>query len=568
MDEWLKDQAVYTYAVEVTEDKFPSNKDIQIMAQNFLRDLTASEDEDYKFFFDIKLAQKITMLTKLINMASGIKQGTPVHDSLAPFQWFFIMNVLCWKYKDEPEKRRYEQSILLIARKSGKTFLVALLFILLLLIEPEYSEFYSVAPDRELSSIVKKEMEQQIEKSPLISKHFQIVRGEVRCLLTKSKFVPLATSENRMDGRKANVFVADEVGALRSRYPIDAMKSSQMNMVNRTGILISTAYESLNNPMTEEVDYATKVIHGDVEDEKLFAMLYRPDDNKKWTDDDELLKANPLAIDIEENFDYLKEQRKKAIELPSAQKNFKTKHMNIFVDGDDSEVYIKTEDLRKNKLDGKYNWNGKEVYLGVDLAQSGDNTAVAMVHYDTYRDKMILKSWAFIPADSVFHKSKVEKIDYEMMIENGYAFASGDRIVSYRFIEDFVMKIEKEYGVKILGIGYDKWNAISSVNRWKDEGGLDVIEVKQHSSTLHAPTKLLKEYVIQEKVEYESNSLFERNVANAREVFDANMNSYVNKKKSTGKIDMLAATINAVALWNTEIEEGKSAYETRGIYIL
>lgn len=201
MDEWLKDQAVYTYAVEVTEDKFPSNKDIQIMAENFLRDLTASEDEDYKFFFDIKLAQKITMLTKLINMASGIKQGTPVHDSLAPFQWFFIMNVLCWKYKDEPEKRRYEQSILLIARKSGKTFLVALLFILLLLIEPEYSEFYSVAPDRELSSIVKKEMEQQIEKSPLISKHFQIVRGEVRCLLTKSKFVPLATSENRMDGK-------------------------------------------------------------------------------------------------------------------------------------------------------------------------------------------------------------------------------------------------------------------------------------------------------------------------------------------------------------------------------
>lgn len=82
-----------------------------------------------------------------------------------------------------------------------KTFLVALLFILLLLLEPEYSEFYSVAPDRELSSIVKKEMEQTIEKSPIINKHFKIVRGEIRCLLTKSKFVPLATSENRMDGK-------------------------------------------------------------------------------------------------------------------------------------------------------------------------------------------------------------------------------------------------------------------------------------------------------------------------------------------------------------------------------
>ena len=128
--------------------------------------------------------------------------------------------------------------------------------------------------------------------------------------------------------------------------------------------------------------------------------------------------------------------------------------------------------------------------------------------------------------------------------------------------------LEKEYGVNILGIGYDKWNAISSVNRWNEEGGYDVIEVKQHSNTLHAPTKLLKEYVLQQKVGYEPNILFERNVANAREVFDNNLNSYVNKKKSTGKIDMLAATIDAIALWNTEIEEGSSSYESRGVYIL
>ena len=155
-----------------------------------------------------------------------------------------------------------------------------------------------------------------------------------------------------------------------------------------------------------------------------------------------------------------------------------------------------------------------------------------------------------------------------MMIENGYAFACGDRIISYRFVENFVLKLEEEYGVKILGIGYDKYNAISSVNRWNEEGGYDVVEVKQHSSTLHAPTKLLKEYVIQQKVGYEPNILFERNVANAREVFDTNLNSYVNKKKSTGKIDMLAATIDAVTLWQTQLDEGRSAYENRGLYIL
>lgn len=568
MKDEFKNHPAYQYAVDVTENKFPANRDILIVCQNFLSDLEREDNEDFEFKLDYNFVNIVTQMTKLINMASGIRAGEAVYDSLAPFQWFFIINALCWKWKSDNQKRRYEQSVLLIARKSGKTFLVALLFILLLLLEPEYSEFYSVAPDRELSSIVKKEMEQHIEKSPLISKHFKIVRGEIRCLLTKSKFVPLATSENRMDGRKANVFVADEVGALRNRYPIDAMKSSQMNMINRTGILISTAYESLNNPMTEEVDYATKVIHGTIEDETLFAMIFRPDDNSKWTDDDELLKANPLAIDINDNLEYLKKQRKMAIDMPAAQKNFKTKHMNIFVDGDDSEVYISTDDLRENRLDDPYDWQDKEVYIGVDMAQTNDNTAISMVHYNSFEDRMYLKTWAFIPKLNKDTKSKVEKIDYDVMIQNGYAFACGDRIISYKFVEDFVLELEKVYGVKIKGIGYDKWNAISSVNRWKDEGNYDTVEVPQTTAMLHAPTKLFKEYILEKKIGYDKNQLFEMNVSNAREAFDDNMRSKVSKRKSNGKIDMLAAVIDAVALWCIEIEEGGSVYDERELYVL
>ena len=82
-----------------------------------------------------------------------------------------------------------------------KSFLVALIFIILLLIEPEFSEFYSVAPDRELSSIVKKEVEQTIQASPLLEKYFKTLRSDIQCTLKKSKFVPLANSQNRMDGK-------------------------------------------------------------------------------------------------------------------------------------------------------------------------------------------------------------------------------------------------------------------------------------------------------------------------------------------------------------------------------
>lgn len=202
----FKEHQAYKYAVDVCEGNIIAGKYIKKVCQNFLDDVN---NEDCKYIIDYNSVIVITGLTKLINMATGLCVGKPAYETLSGFQWFFIINALCWKHKDNMKKRRYEKSVLLIARKSGKSFLVALIFLILLLIEPELSELYSVAPDRELSSIVKKELENTINASPLIAKHFKITRSEIRCLLTKSKFVPLACSENRLDGRLATAFVAD-----------------------------------------------------------------------------------------------------------------------------------------------------------------------------------------------------------------------------------------------------------------------------------------------------------------------------------------------------------------------
>lgn len=552
----IREHKAYQYALSVVNGEIIAGKYIKKECKKFLNDI---DDPNSKYFIDEEQVKKITGLTKLINMASGPAAGKSAYEALAPFQWYFIVNALCWKHKSNFYKRRYEKSVLLIARKSGKSFLVGLIFIILLFIEPQFSEFYSVAPDRELSSIVKKELEQMILSSPLIIKHFETTRAETRCKPTKSKYIPLATSDNRMDGRKANVFVADEVGALRTRYPIDAMQSSQMNMINRTGILISTAYESLNNPMTEEMEYCEKVLDGIIEDEETFALLYKPDDPKDWLSDTSLIQANPLITDVKENYDYLVKQRKTAIEMPASRKNFLTKHMNIFVDGDEAEVYIPTDDLRKCRID-EFNWEGKEVFLGVDLAISTDNCSVTMTNYDPSTEVFTSKSWAFLPEDNVENKSRIEKVDYRTMAKQGYCFPCGDRIVSYKFIEDFVLGLESKYGVKVKGIGYDKYNAISSANRWYDSG-LEVVEIKQHSSTLHPATKLLKESILKEKFAYETNRLYELNFSNAREVKDNNLNTYINKKKSNGKVDMVAATVNSIVLWIAEIENGASVYE-------
>ena len=81
-----------------------------------------------------------------------------------------------------------------------------------------------------------------------------------------------------------------------------------------------------------------------------------------------------------------------------------------------------------------------------------------------------------------------------------------------------------------------------------EEAGITCVEIKQHSSVLHSPTKLLKEKILSGQFAYDENRLLEINFQNARCTEDTNLNKYVNKKKSSGKVDMVVATINAMYL--------------------
>ena len=55
---------------------------------------------DNKFLQNIKNAKN-----------AGLKVGISAYEALAGFQWFFLVNALCWYHKDNPIKRRYEKSV-------------------------------------------------------------------------------------------------------------------------------------------------------------------------------------------------------------------------------------------------------------------------------------------------------------------------------------------------------------------------------------------------------------------------------------------------------------------------
>ena len=514
-----------------------------------------ADGKDKKYMIDEKKVKQIDNLLKLLIMPKGLRAGQTLYEATTNYQWLFYISVLCTVYRSNPKKRRYETAVLEIARKNFKTYTVATVFILLFLLEPKLSKFYSVAPDGALSREVREAISETIRSSPLIyeyngKKRFKILRDYIKCSVTENQYIPLNYSTSRMDGKLPNVFVADEVGALTNNYPIEAMRSGQLNILNKLGCIISTKYPTANNPFEDEVKYAKQVLDETVKDDSYFALLFEPDDITNWTTNDLILKqSNPASLEIKEIWDDLIKKRAKAIAMEQVRENFLTKHCNIIYQGLGTESFVDINDLQQCRVN-KINWEGKEVYVGVDLAMTNDNCSVSIVGLDD-DNNVLAESICFIPEGRIEEKNKYERIKYQDFIDTGKCIACGDRTVDYKVIEDFVFNIEKKYGVIIRAIGYDRYNALSSAQKWDEQ--YNTVQIRQHSDTLHPPTKLLSEKIINHELAYEKNTLLEINFENAKCTYDTNMNRYVNKKKSNGKVDMVVSLINAIYLLQQDV---------------
>ncbi len=546
------------WAVRPKNNKVPRYVKLQCAAW-----MKIARGKDKEAYVDEDLYQKLIKVLHLIIHPDLMK---PMDEALEPYAMLMITAAFCTKLKNKENLNiRYYTTVLLkIARKNFKTFNSGVIFILLMLTDSRFSRFFSVAPDLKLSKELQGAIKKIIKSSPVLCDEqepvFQTLRSEIRCLLTESEYVPLAYSEDRMDGKLANAFLADEAGAMDS-YPVEAMRSSQITLLNKLGIIISTEYPNDNNVMIDEEDKAKKVLDGLRSSKRIFSLIYVPDDNllqdDQWmTNDLVIYQSNPVAVTNKNIFNSILELRSDAIDYENKRENYLCKHNNIKYKSLGVEGYVDIIKVRacKRKRDDGW-WSGRRVWVGLDLSLSDDNVSVNMGTYegeDIENCDLYSKTFGFIPADKIELKSRREDVDYKRLIREGSCFACGDEVISYSFIEKFILGLPDIYGVEIVQLGYDKWNAMSTIQKI-EEHGIECVEVKQHSSVLHSPTKLLKEKILKKKYHYEENLMLEINFQNARCTEDTNQNKYVNKKKSSGKVDQVVGNIITTYLIEQEI---------------
>lgn len=532
----LLDRAI-KYATDVVEGREITTWEVKKQCAIFIQDYYKRQNKDnFEFYLDETELLKINNLLRLANFATGYLADNEVLENLAPFQCFFICNIFGWRYKENKDKFRYNDVTLFIARKNGKTALIGLVFILLLLTEQQYSEFYSICLTKELAAEIKKIMEQIINASPLIKKHFNISTtktGRITCKLTNSYFEPRVAEAGKNNSVRPSAFVSDEHANFSESSNFNAMKSGQKNVINPLVFRTTTAYAINNSIMEEDLDYIRKAYSDVVDNERMFALIYYADKENIWNDKG-LYQANPLRL--EENYKIMREDRAKALVQDNLKEEFITKTCNVFMQENSEEKYLNIEEWKKCCID-TIDFAGKEVVVGVDLSISTDLTAISIMYKEN--DKYYLYSKGFLPKATL--EERREKIDYRAYEKLGYCEIHDGYIINYTKIEEYIRSIENLYNCKIKCIISDPYNALQMMESLAND--YEVIMLKQTYTNLSAPTKAFRDDVYKGNILYQKNKLLDWCVSNAVLMKGKSEDVMLAKEnKNKQRIDLLVAS--------------------------
>lgn len=536
------------YAKDVISGKEVTTPEVKIQCQWFLDDLEKQKLALYRYYLDEQKLQIIENLLKLLNFATGFVAEKQVLENLAPFQCFLIVNVFGWRYKDNPLKFKHNDITLFISRKNAKTAIVAIIFILLMLTEQAYSEFYSICLTKELAAEIRKAMKQILEASPALysknkTKYFtisKITTGPIECTLTNSFFLARTADSDKNNSIRPSAFVSDEHANFQNKDNFNAMKSGQKSVINPLVFRTTTAYAISNSIMHEDLEYIRKVYNGEYKDENQFALLYYAQKEHLW-DDIGMYQSNPLRI--EENYDIIRKNRDLATKKPKEKNEYITKDMNNFIENKSEDKYMNMDAFRKCMVD-KVDFKGRHVSVGVDLSISTDLTAVSIM--DKNNGEYQLFSHGFLPGGKLDERR--EDIDYKVYEDLGYCticYKNDGYTIDYELIEKYIRGIGTRFNCIIDYIVSDPFNALEMMQRLSAD--YNVILIPQTYRSLSSSIKGFRDDIYARKIKYEKNELLEWCTSCAIEVKGKVTEDLLLAKENQHKqrIDLLMASIFA-----------------------
>lgn len=549
----------FQYANDVRTGKIAVGNRIKQAVERFYSWIETAETDG--FVLDHKAGMfAVDFFPQFINHTKGKLQRQPL--VLEPFQQFTMYNVFGWKNAEGLRRIRtvYDKR----AKKNGKSAEMAGLALYCMSVDFEMeAEVYVGATKEDQARICWKQAAQFIQSpaaNPLLKQlGFEVLQKTIKFKPTASTMMPLGGDSTTQDGINSHLAIIDEYHAHKDDGVKENLESSSVQRSQPLTWHITTAGTNTSSVCKYYEDSVIEVLEGRNVDNHLWIMIHDLDPGDDWQDESNWYKANPLlgsGLDIEN----IRIEFIKAMNQPSKIPNFKTKHLNMWVDGE--SIWIPTEIWKKNKVDGllleKFEKFGS--YAGLDLSSIADITAFVILSEPDEEGNHYVKPFLFCPEENVDRRSKNDGVPYRFWIDAGYMIATPGNRVDYNFILTYIKDNYQRYNIQ--RIETDPWNASSLVTNMMDEG-INVSELSQIMSRLNHPTKMLEKLIYDGKIKHDGNPAMEWMLAACVPIEDSKGNIMISKKEShkhKKRIDGIAALVNALAGHLSEPEETNESY--------
>jgi len=512
-------------------------------------------------------AEQVIKFIELLRVPSGEGQGGPMR--LRPWQKQFIRDL----YAPHVDgNRRVRRAILSVARKNGKTAIIAAIA-LAHLIGPESiknGEIYSAANDREQAGQVFKFLRQLIDADEELSQVLDIVPSTktVVCKQNGSFYRALSADAGTKHGLNPSVWIYDELAQSRNQELYEVMNTSQGARKEPLGIVISTQSPDPEHPLSKLIDDGLVA-----NDATVLVHLYCADDEAEIMDEDAWKAANPALGDFRSVED-LSALAIQASRMPSMEASFRNLYLNQRVD-QNSPLIPRSE--WKACQTGDTLTAGEDIYLALDLSGVHDLTSLVGISAAVGVERV--KAWHWKPYDFLFDHAKRDRAPYDLWAKDGWLETPPGRAIDYSYVASRIAEIREDYSIR--GLAYDRWRieqllvefqriGVDAYIEGKDkpfDGALRLVPWGQGYRDMSPAVEALEASFIHRRFKHDGNPVLAFCFANAIAVSDASGNRKLDKSKTRFRIDGAVATAMAAGLKAREVEpeQVESVYKKRGI---
>jgi phage terminase large subunit-like protein len=461
---------------------------------------------------------------------------------LEPWQVFILSTVFGWVKSDG--KRRFRRSYIEVPRGNAKSTLSSAVGLYMLAADREGgAEVYSLATTRDQARIVFGDAQTMARLSPGFRNRFAVNVGahNMHVLQTGSKFEALSAEGSTLDGLNIHFGCIDELHAHKTRTVYDVVETGTGKRDNSLLWVITTAGSNRSGICYEVRSFVTKLLNRVFEDDSQFGIIYGLDEGDDWTIKDSLVKANPnWGISVREEI--LVPLQAKAMQLPSAVNNFKTKHLNEWVSADKAWMDMRAWDAGTNPDLELDQFLGQPCWVGLDLASKTDIAALVMVfqHPDT-PDAYAVFGKYYLPEDTV---QAAGNSQYEGWSHTGRLSVTPGNVIDFSWIEADLLDIASRFSVE--AVAFDPFQATQLSTRMLSEG-LPMIEVRPTVLNFSEPMKTLEALVLQKKLVHDGDPVLAWMASNVVAHTDVKDNIYPRKERAENKIDGIVALIMALS---------------------